>query len=94
MESKKHSTQPMKKENGLQSKDVKARVKEFAGIRRAIKKALESDEKTIPQIAEETGMPPAAVTYYLMTMLKYGDVSAGEMDEDDAYYFYRLKREK
>lgn len=74
--------------------DVKARVKAFAGVKRAIRKALKEGEKTIPEIAGETGMSTAEVTYYLMTMLKYGDVAAGDMDDDDEYYFYRLKREK
>jgi len=80
--------------NAAVIEDVKARVKAFAGSKRAIKKALQEGEKTIPEIAGETGMSPAEVTYYLMTMLKYGDVAAGDMDDDDEYYFYRLAREK
>lgn len=94
MEREQQHTESAVTGNTATIEDIKAGVKAFAGVKRAIKKVLKEGEKTIPEIAGETGMSPADVTYYLMTMLKFGDVAAGDMDDDDEYYFYRLKREK
>lgn len=68
--------------------EVKERRKECVRVNKMILKALESSEKTIPQIAEETGLPAHIVVFHLMTLRKYGDVKAGEIDDMDEYYFY------
>ena len=78
-----------------ETREVPAHVKEgmkaYNKIKREIKKALKEGEKNIKAIAEATGLAPDVVTYNLMTMLKYGDVVAGEIDEDEEYFFYKLK---
>ena len=70
---------------------VKENMKAFNKIKRLILKSLETEEKTIPQIAQEINLPPDVVTYHLMTLLKYGNVEAGEVDDLDEFYFYKLK---
>jgi Fic family protein len=67
------------------------RVKTYNSIRKKIKQALEGKELTIPGIAEATGIEQAEVTYYLMTMRKFGEVEHVEDDDVDEYYCYRLK---
>jgi len=68
------------------------RLKEQREIRKKIVESLRGGDKTIPEIALETGLPPPKVTWFLMTMWKYGEVEA--VDEVDGYYKYRLTEEK
>ena len=74
------------------SEALRAKVKADAKIDRTILKALADDEKTIPQIADEIKLESHIVTYHLMTLLKYGKVEAGEIDDMDEYYYYKLKK--
>lgn len=74
------------------SEAVKENMKAFNKIKKQILKALETEEKTIPQIAQETGIPFDVVTYHLMTLQKYGDIEAGEIDDMDEFFFYKLKK--
>ncbi|MCD6557295.1 MAG: hypothetical protein J7K64_08895 [Bacteroidales bacterium] len=53
-------------------------------------KTLESEHKTIPQISQETNIPIHIITKNLMTLIKYGNIKVGEMDETDEYYFYEF----
>jgi hypothetical protein len=53
-----------------------------------IHKGLKSGEKTIPELAEETGLPGNIILYYLSAMRKYGLVK--EAAHAGAYYKYRL----
>ncbi len=65
--------------------------RDYNAIKRAIKKALEGEELTILEIAEKTGMEPEDVTFYLMTMRKFGEVEFVDDDDVDDYYSYRIK---
>lgn len=68
-----------------------AKMKEFPEIWKSILKTLEAEQKSIPQIAEDTNLPLPVITYNLMTLVKYGYINPGEMDENDEYYFYKLQ---
>lgn len=74
------------------SPSVKENLKEFNRIKKLILKSLETEEKTIPQITLEVNLPQDVVTYHLMTLQKYGKIEAGEIDDMDEYYFYKLKK--
>jgi len=80
------------KEKRKVSEDLKYRVKEFGKINRAILNALKEKDKTIPQIAEETKIESNVVTYHLMTLIKYGKIAVGEIDDMDEYYYYKLNQ--
>ena len=69
----------------------KERVKKYNGIKKTIKKALEGEELTIQEIADKTGIKPEDVTYYLMTMRKFGEIEYVDDDDVDEYYSYRIK---
>ena len=90
MNEKKRTVDYMKAQREV-SAEVKARVKMVAGIKKTIKKALEGKELTISEIAEETGMKPEEVTFYLMTMRKFGEIEFVDDDDVDEYYSYRIK---
>jgi heterodisulfide reductase subunit A len=68
-----------------------AKMKELPEIWKSILKTLEAEQKNIPQIAKETNLPLPVITYNLMTLVKYGYINPGEMDENDEYYFYKIK---
>jgi len=78
------------KKNHSVPDEVKAHVKEFIKMKKIILKTLESEHKTIPQISKETNIPIHIITKNLMTLIKYGNIKAGEMDETDEYYFYEF----
>ncbi len=82
------------KEKRKVSDKVKENLKAFNKLKKLLLKALETGEKTIPEIAKELEIESDVITYHLMTLLKYGFIEAGEMDEDDEYYYYKLKNTK
>jgi len=92
MEVEKGKTIKYIKEEKAVSDNVKQNLKEFARLKKLIKNALKEGPKTIPQIAETTGLKDYTVTYYLMTLRKYGEVETGEIDDMDEYFFYQLKK--
>lgn len=63
-------------------------VKEQRKERKAIKKHLENQPATVPEIAEATGIPSDKVLWYLATLKKYGDIVEGE--KDGSYFRYVL----
>jgi len=66
--------------------------KKYVQIRKAILEALKEDGKTIPQIAMATQLPSSEITYYLMTLQKFGEVTVEGIDDMDEYYIYQLKK--
>ena len=66
-------------------------MKEYPQIWKEITSSITKDKKTIPQICEELKQDSSLVTYHLMTMNKYNIIMADGMDEDEAYYYYKLK---
>lgn len=73
------------------TKEVKEQLKYFTKIKKTILNALKGGDKTVPQLAEELNMPMDEVVFQLMSMLKYGFVETGEIDDDDEYFYYRIK---
>jgi len=77
------------REQGVKPKeDVVERSKEQRKILKQITECLKSGPKTIPEIAEEIKIPVGIVTWYVMTMFKYGQVTPEE--EVNGYYKYKL----
>jgi predicted Rossmann fold nucleotide-binding protein DprA/Smf involved in DNA uptake len=72
--------------------EAKRRRKVYTDMRKALRSALEEEPKTIPELAAATGFSIEEVTYYLMTLRKYGDVVTGQIDDDDEYFYYELKK--
>ncbi|MFP3910047.1 MAG: hypothetical protein ACOC5L_02720 [Halobacteriota archaeon] len=66
--------------------------KQQGKIIKAIKGALKSGPKTIPQIAQEANLETHVVTYYLFSMRKYGEIADGE--EEEGYPTFTLPQEE
>ena len=66
-------------------KAIKAQNKDIKAIRQAI---MEEGGRTIPEIAETTGVPASRVLLYVATLKKYGMAAEGAKDGD--FFRYEL----
>jgi hypothetical protein len=69
-------------------KATSARVKENRKAVKAIKEQLRDEARTVPEIAEATGLASAEVLWFMATLKKYGDIVEG--DKDGGYFRYYL----
>jgi len=66
---------------------VKEELKQFNRMKRSIRQALSEGPLTIPELADKLNISTADVTYFVMSLRKYGLITAGEQDDMDEYYF-------
>jgi DNA-directed RNA polymerase specialized sigma subunit len=66
-------------------------MKKFTRIKKDILDCLGEKEMTIDEISRRLSMPKPDVVFYLMTLVKYGKVQTGRLDDMDEYYSYKLK---
>ncbi|MDD2243632.1 MAG: hypothetical protein VB024_12225 [Dysgonamonadaceae bacterium] len=69
---------------------LKEELKEFNRIKKAISEALKNEELTIAQLSEKLKMSNSETMYFVTTLVKYGVVAVGEIDDMDEYYSYKL----
>jgi Fic family protein len=88
------STAKIRREKlGGMPEQAKQNLKEFNGIKKLILGAFkEEEELTIKQLTEKINMPADEVVYYLMSLVKYGIVKTGDIDDMDEYYTYKLNK--
>ena len=72
--------------------ELKDKLKEFNRIKKAILEALKESDLTIEQLSQKLEMSRPDVVYYLMSLVKYGFVQTGEVDDMDEYFTYKLKK--
>lgn len=68
-------------------------MKEFPQIWKSILQEINGGKKSIPQLAAALPIDKDVITYHLMTMNKYSVVVADGMDDDEAYYYYKIKNQ-
>lgn len=71
---------------------AKEQLKEFNQQKRKIMDALKEGELTVKQLAEKLQMPTHDVMFYLSSLVKYGQVAVGEIDDMDEYFTYKLNK--
>lgn len=71
---------------------VKENLKTYVRIKKSILEALREQDMTIVQLAQKLNMPKHEVVFYVMTLLKFGFVETGEIDDMDEYFSYKLKK--
>jgi len=69
-------------------KATSARVKENKKAVKAIKEQLQDEARTVPEIAEATGLASSEVLWFIATLKKYGEIVEG--DKDGGYFRYCL----
>jgi len=86
------NTAKILKEKRPVPKEVTERLKYFTKIKKQILNTLKEGDKTIPQLADELSLPADEVMFHLMSLLKYGQVETGEVDDMDEYFYYKIKK--
>jgi len=72
--------------------EIKENLKQFVQIKKGILDALKEKDMTIDELTQKLQMQKHEVVFYLMTLVKYGNVEVGTIDDMDEYYNYRLKK--
>ncbi len=92
MEIEKGKTAKYLKEKRPVPKEVSEKLKQFTKIKKSILNLLKEGDKTVPQLSEKLNMPKDEVMFQLMSLLKYGFVETGELDDMDEYFYYKIKK--
>lgn len=91
MEVEKGKTAKYLKEKRKVPASVLEKLKEFTKIKKAILGALKESEMTIPELSKKLNMSKPDVTFYVMTLQKYGFIATGDIDDMDEYFNYKIK---
>ena len=86
----KEAMKALRQERKAWIKIAAAKVKEHNSALRAIREQLKDMPRTVPEIAEGTGLPSSKVMWYVASMKKFGDIL--EADQDDSYFRYQLSK--
>jgi hypothetical protein len=92
MEIEKGKTYKYLRERREVSQAAKDNLKQFIKIKKSITDALKESDLTIEQLTQKLDMPKHEVVFYLMSLVKYGYVQTGAVDDMDAYFSYKLKK--
>jgi DNA-directed RNA polymerase specialized sigma subunit len=92
MEIEKGKTFKYLREKREVSQAAKENLKQFIRIKKEILDSLKEKEMTIDELTQKMTMPKHEVVFYLLTMVKYGQVQTGSIDDMDEYYSYKLKK--
>lgn len=74
------------------SEQVKENLKDFNRIKKQILEALAEQDLTIEELSEKINMERPNTVYYLMSLVKYGLVKTGDIDDMDEYFTYKLNK--
>lgn len=85
---KKDAMKRLRQERKQKIKAVAATIKAQKEDVKAIKEQMKNDVGTVPSIAEETGISPEKVLWYIAALKKYGEIS--EAEKDGGYFRYVL----
>lgn len=76
----------LRAQRGTEQKELAERAKEQARAQKLALTAIETEAKTVPEIAEETGMPTQEVFWWVTALRKYGKIQdKGKRGEYIAY---------
>ncbi len=88
-EKPKKPIQVLRERRGGVPKELAALRRDQSKIRKTLTESLHDGPKTVPELANATGIPSHTTLWYLMGLKKYGKVI--EKEERDGYYEYALK---
>ncbi len=92
MEIEKGKTYKYLREKREVSQAAKDNLKQFIKIKKSILDSLREGDLTVEQLTQKLNMPKHEVVYYLMSLVKFGFVQTGAVDDMDSYYSYKLKK--
>lgn len=74
------------------SQAAKENLKQFNRIKKNILDSLKEEDMTIDQLTQKLEIPKDQVVFYLMSLVKYGYIQTGAIDDMDEYFSYKLKK--
>ncbi|MBN2349144.1 MAG: ArsR family transcriptional regulator [Bacteroidales bacterium] len=74
------------------NQEVKDNLKHFTKIKKVILDALKEKDLTVEELTQQLKMPKHEVVYYLMSLVKYGFVKTGVIDDMDEYFNYKISK--
>jgi predicted Rossmann fold nucleotide-binding protein DprA/Smf involved in DNA uptake len=83
----------LRKQHSDQVKQAQTLLKEQKDVRKTLRGAMKAGPRTVPQLAEATGLPAHEVLWHVAAMKKYGLVIEEGLNEDYEYYLYALSKE-
>lgn len=92
MEENKGQTFRQKRETHIVPQHVKDKLKEYNSIKKRITEIMGEEEWNIPNLATKLELSTTETLYYVMSMLKFGQVVTTGVDDMDEYYFYKIKK--
>jgi hypothetical protein len=92
MEIEKGKTFKFLKEKMEVSQQLKDNQKHFIHIKKDIINELKDNELTIEQLTQKLNLPKHEVVFYLMSLVKYGYIQVGTLDDMDEYFTYKIKK--
>jgi DNA-directed RNA polymerase specialized sigma subunit len=92
MEIEKGKTYKYLRENREVSQSAKDNLKRFNQIKKTILDSLKEGELTVDQLTQKLNIPKNEVVFYLMSLVKFGFVQTGAIDDMDEYFSYKLKK--
>ena len=92
MEIEKGKTYKYLREKREVSQVAKENMKQYSKIKKMILDSLKEGDLTIDQLTNKMDMPKDKVLFYLMSLVKYGLVEKGDIDDMDEYFTYKIKQ--
>jgi len=81
--------QILRERMGGLSDRMKSYIKDHRFVRSKLTEALKKGQRTVPEIAAETGIESQVVMWHLMAMKRYGTVQEGTRKGE--FFLYMLK---
>ena len=86
----KRAIEVLRERHGGMSKELKEYFNEQQKIYKALRAALKTGPRTVPELAKECSLPSPIVMWHLMALRRYGQVLDGP--EENGYLRYTLPR--
>jgi predicted ArsR family transcriptional regulator len=83
----------LRRQYSEQVKRAQELLKEQQAVRKALRRILLEGPRSVPQLADASGLPAPEVLWHIAAMKKYGLVEEAGMDEQREYYLYSLTKE-
>lgn len=74
------------------SSAAKENLKQFNKKKKAILDELQKEDLTIAELSEKLNIPKDEMLFILMSLVKFGFVETGSIDDMDEYFNYKIKK--
>jgi predicted transcriptional regulator len=83
----------LRKQHSERAKVAQELLRAQQQVRKTLQRAMRSAPRSVPQLAEQTGISAHEVLWHIAAMKKYGLIEETGMDEAGEYYLYGPSKE-